>query len=214
MSVPSRLFAVIPAAGHSRRMGQPKLLLPLGGQTVIARLLAALAHSEIVAIAVVVRRDDVTLADEVARHGGWVVTPDVDPPDMRASVECGLRAIGDRFRPTAEDGWLMLPADHPVLDRDVLSALIGRWRTERPRFLRPLHDGRRGHPLIARWDTVPLIAALPSDQGLNRLLRDHAAEVVAMPVDSPGVLTDLDSPADYERLRNLFPSGDIPANSG
>ena len=42
-----RLFAVVPAAGHSRRMGRPKLLLPLGASTVIARMLAALARPEI-----------------------------------------------------------------------------------------------------------------------------------------------------------------------
>ena len=37
-------FALIPAAGRSRRMGTPKLLLDVGGQTVLARLLAALEN--------------------------------------------------------------------------------------------------------------------------------------------------------------------------
>lgn len=211
---PPRLFAVIPAAGLSLRMGRPKLLLPLGGMTVIARLLAALARPEIVAIAVVIRRDDVALREEVERHGGWAVTPDDDPPDMRASVECGLRAIQDRFQPQPVDGWLMLPADHPVLDYDALTKLIVRWTAQRPRFLRPVHAGRNGHPLIARWDVVPEIAPLPPEQGLNQLLRQFADEVVAVPVDSPGVLVDLDSPADYERLREMFPAGDNAANPG
>ncbi|MDZ4684148.1 MAG: nucleotidyltransferase family protein [Planctomycetaceae bacterium] len=210
---PARLFAVIPAAGFSRRMGQPKLLLPLGGKTVIARLLEALALPENVATAVVMRRDDAALREEVARYGGWPVSPDVDPPDMRTSVEFGLQSVSERFSPHATDAWLMLPADHPVLDRAVLSELIAVWRRDRPRFLVPTYHGRRGHPLIARWDAVPLIQALPADQGLNRLLRDHADEVVSVPVENPGVLTDLDSPEDYERLRGMFPDGDIPTKS-
>ena len=54
LSLP-RLFGVVPAAGHSRRMGRPKLLLPLGSSTVIARMLAVLNASAITATIVVVR---------------------------------------------------------------------------------------------------------------------------------------------------------------
>jgi molybdenum cofactor cytidylyltransferase len=182
-------------------MGRPKLLLPLGGQTVIARVLQALALPEMAATAVVVRRDDVPLREEAARHGGWVVSPDVDPPDMRTSVEFGLRSIAARFAPADSDGWLLLPADHPVLDRAVLSDLVTRWLMDRPRFLVPTHDGRRGHPLLVRWDVVPDVFALPPDAGLNRLLQQHPDQVVAHPVQNVGVLTDLDRPDDYERLR-------------
>jgi molybdenum cofactor cytidylyltransferase len=198
---PPCLFAIIPAAGHSRRMGRPKLLLPLGGQTVIARLLAALALPEIAATVVIVRRDDDPLREETARHGGWVVSPDIDPPDMRASVEFGLQCVAERFTPADSDGWLLLPADHPVLDQSVISELVTRWLHDRPRFLVPTCDGRRGHPLLVRWDVVPDVFALPPEAGLNRLLQQHPEQVVAHPVRNSGVLTDLDRPEDYERLR-------------
>lgn len=194
-------------------MGQPKLLLPLGGQTVIGRLLAALKLPEIAMAAVVMRRNDDALWHEVIRCGGTPMVPDVDPPDMRISVEVGLYGIRAKYAPNPDDGWLMIPADHPVLDRVVLTELITAWQRGRPRFLVPTYHNRRGHPLIARWDTVPLIRALPADQGLNQLLRNHAADVVTVPVDHPGVLTDLDDPADYERLRGMFPNGDNTTKS-
>jgi molybdenum cofactor cytidylyltransferase len=211
--VSPRLFAVIPAAGQSRRMGQPKLLLPLGGQTVIAWLLAALTRPEIAAVCVVVRRDDLALRDEIVRSGGWTVSPEVDPPDMRTSVEFGLQSVAERFFPRPDDGWLMLPADHPVLERAVLTELLAVWQRDRPRILRPTYQGRHGHPLIARWDVISLVQALPVDRGLNQLLRDHTDEVVSVPVDYPSVLTDLDDPADYERLRGMFPNGDNATES-
>ena len=59
MSHPARLFAIIPAAGLSRRMGEPKLLLNLAGQTVIARLLNALDHPRMTSRSVVVRQSDI-----------------------------------------------------------------------------------------------------------------------------------------------------------
>lgn len=198
---PPRLFAVVPAAGHSRRMGRPKLLLPLHGRTVISWLLQALALPEIIAVAVIVRRDDVALRDEVARLGGWAVSPDIDPPDMRASVEFGLRCLEERFTPADDDGWLLVPADHPVLDRGIVAELTAAWLSLRPKFLVPTYNGRRGHPLLARWDTVSTVFALPADQGLNRLLHNHAEDVVTVPVANSSVVIDLDVPEDYERLR-------------
>ncbi|MBW3539409.1 MAG: nucleotidyltransferase family protein [Planctomycetes bacterium] len=123
-----RLFAVIPAAGRSRRMGRPKLLLPLAGETVIARLLAVLDRPEIAARLVVVRPHDDALADEVARSGGTVVRPEVPPPQMRDSVEAALSAIRERWNPQLTDAWLLVPADHPVLSAEVVDALIDCWQ--------------------------------------------------------------------------------------
>ncbi|MBM81350.1 MAG: hypothetical protein CMJ78_12275 [Planctomycetaceae bacterium] len=89
----SRLFAVIPAAGLSRRMGQPKLLLPLGESTVITRLLETLRVPEVTDIVIVMRRGDQDLFNEVQESGATIVQPDVDPPDMRDSVEHAIEAI-------------------------------------------------------------------------------------------------------------------------
>ena len=63
--VPRRIFAVIPAAGHSRRMGEPKLLLPAGDGTVISLFLGALAVPEITETVIVIRKDDVRLKHAV-----------------------------------------------------------------------------------------------------------------------------------------------------
>ena len=85
-----RMFAVIPAAGLSRRMGRPKLLLSLGGQTIMARLVQAVQASEVSRTVVVARSDDAGLHTEVTNAGGCLVIPESDPPDMRTSVEHAL----------------------------------------------------------------------------------------------------------------------------
>ena len=201
MSEPPRLFAVIPAAGHSRRMGQPKLLLPLGGTTVIERVLTVLDHPAIAARCVVVRAGDAPLTEAVRRAGGLVRHPPVDPPDMRASVSFALETIQRDFSPREEDGWLLVPADHPVLDRILIETLIATWERDRPLILVPRVGDRRGHPTLFRWSLAREVARIPSDLGLNWLLSQHDRDVRELPVEGEAALTDLDTPEDYERLR-------------
>lgn len=195
----SRLFAVIPAAGRSRRMGRPKLLLPIGGETVVARLLRVLRRPEIVAAAVVLRSDDEPLRSEVAAHGGTPLQPEVPPPEMRDSVEHALRWIESEFHPSASDGWLLTPADHPLIESVVLDRLLEFWANSDTPVLIPTCAGKRGHPVVFRWSLVPEVYALPSDVGLNRLVRNHASEVVELEVARESVITDLDTPEDYQR---------------
>lgn len=199
----SRLYAIIPAAGHSRRMGTPKLLLPLGGRTVLSRLLDALDRPGIAWRYVVVRPDDDALAREAEGHGTTVVRPDVAPPDMRASVQAALDFIEARHSPAPDDGWLLVPADHPVLDGAVIDALVTEWRTAADdcEILVPVCGGRRGHPTLFRWRLAATVRDLPADAGINRLLHDRAAKVRELPIENEAVLCDLDTPEDYAALR-------------
>lgn len=198
-----RVFAVIPAAGQSRRMGRPKLLLPSSGRTVIARLLAVLDHPGIADRCVVVRRSDQDLQREVAACGATLLLPVVDPPDMRGSVQYALAQIAHRHAPAPEDGWLLIPADHALLSSAVLQALLNRWASTPVRILVPAFQGRRGHPTLFRWELADAVDRLPPDAGLNRLLQHYAADVVELSVSDPGVLADLDTPEDYQKLQRL-----------
>ena len=202
MSKNRRLFAVVPAAGHSRRMGQAKLLLPLGGRTVIRRLLDVLDRPEITERIVVLRRDDDPLWSEVSDAEATIVRPETAPPDMRSSVEQALAEIRREQSPTPDDGWMLVPGDHPMLSTTVFDTLIEHWNRHECLILVPTCKARRGHPTFFRWKLVDEAAALPRDRGLNELLRVHHQEICELPIDDRAVLTDLDTPADYEALRS------------
>jgi len=203
------MFAVIPAAGRSRRMGQPKLLLSLGGRTVIARLAEALRHPTIRETVVVLRREDEPLRAAVVECGATPLQPERDPPDMRQSVQHALDSIRERYQPAADAGWLLIPADHPLLSRQALERLLSEWEASAAEILVPTYQGRRGHPTLFRWRFAEEVPAIPPDQGLNWLVRRHAAEIVEVPVDDPSVIADLDTPADYaaalQRLKESDP---------
>ncbi|MBX3438570.1 MAG: nucleotidyltransferase family protein, partial [Planctomycetaceae bacterium] len=179
-----RLFAVIPAAGLSRRMGRPKLLLPLGQTTVIGRLLQLLRSAHLADILVLVRPDDAALANEVRQHQARVVQPDQPPAEMRVSVEHLLSEIEQRHNPRANEGWMLIPGDHPLLSATTLAKLIDEWRQHPDSIVVPVTNGRRGHPTLFPWTLAHNVRGLPLDVGVNHLLHTGAA-VHQVEVDDP-----------------------------
>lgn len=201
-----RLFALIPAAGRSRRMGTSKLLLPWQGTTVIEHLVGTLTRPEIAAVVVVTRPDDFKLHAVLQRTSAIVVVPDHEPPDMRDSVELGLQAIRQRFAPADNDDWLLIPADHPLLEPNVLDGLLRRWSRGDCEALVPTYDNRRGHPTLLRWSLAARVEQLSRDVGINALLRSSPNLVTEWPTDRESVLADLDTPEDYARWQQMLAS--------
>lgn len=205
MADSGQLFAVIPAAGHSRRMGRPKLLLEFGGKTVIRRLLDVLDRPEIADRIVVIRPDDEPLRVEAAAAGARIVLPGVPPPEMRESVEAALAEIRLVHDPRPEDGWLLIPADYPLISSRLLDELIAAWHCLRPGILVPVVEGRRGHPVFFSWKLAAEVAAIPPDCGLNWMVRERQDQLVEYPVADRGALLDVDTPADYRALLQIRP---------
>src|SRR5437773_1600912 len=96
-------YAIVPAAGRSRRMGSPKLLLPWGDSTLIERLLAAWRESRVNQIVVVVHPNDRELAARCGGERTTIVAPAVPPPEMKDSVTAALRRIEQSFSPRHSD---------------------------------------------------------------------------------------------------------------
>jgi molybdenum cofactor cytidylyltransferase len=194
-------FAVLPAAGKSTRMGRPKLALPLGSRTVLEHVVQALQTGGVEQILVVAGPHVPELAPLALAAGAYVLQLVEQTADMRATVEQGLAWLEERFHPAPDDPWLLVPADHPVLDPDVVRQLL-QARTAHPErsIVVPAYEGRRGHPALIAWKHVAGMRALPPDTGLNVYLRRQTAAVLELPVPSPAVLLDLDTPEDYERL--------------
>jgi molybdenum cofactor cytidylyltransferase len=202
-------LALIPAAGKSTRMGRPKLALPLGGRTVLEHVIAALRGAGVEHVLVVVGPHVPELVPLAEAAGADALLLPEETPDMRATVEHGLRRLERRFSPRPEDGWLLVPADHPTLDPSVVRQLLAA-RAARPdcSVVLPTHEGRRGHPALIAWRHVAGLRALPPGQGLNVYLRQQMGETLEVPVPTAEVLCDLDTPADYERLaRRAGPGG-------
>jgi molybdenum cofactor cytidylyltransferase len=202
-------FALIPAAGKSVRMGQPKLLLPLRGRPVLEHTIAAFHDVGVERVLVVIGPHLPELACVAEKIGAQVLMLDTETADMRATLERGLDHLEGTYHPDVEDDWFLLPADHPALEPGVIRELL-QARSAYPEhsIFVPTFEGRRGHPVLIGWRHVAGIRAWPRGLGLDTYLRACADAMLEHPVTSRGILLDMDTPADYERM-----NANIPANS-
>jgi molybdenum cofactor cytidylyltransferase len=197
-----RTFALIPAAGKGQRMGRPKLLLPLGGRTIVERVVDAFRTAAIDTVLVVVGPAMEELAARAEDAGAAVLELAEQTAEMRDTIERGLDWLEEQRRPSEDDAWLLSPADQPALRPAIIASLL-QARTAHPEhsiFL-PVYQGRRGHPVLINWGHVAGIRRLPAGQGINAYLHGQAEQTFLLPAESADVLADLDTPEDYERWR-------------
>lgn len=192
------IAAVLPAAGLSRRMGQPKLALPFAGRTVLEHVVVALRRGGVDRVVVVLGPHVADLAPVAGACGAEVVSLAEPTTDMRATVEHGLAYLEATQPPAA---WFLVPADHPTLSADIPGDLL-QARQLHPgcSIFVPTWQGRRGHPTLIAWSHVAGIRAHPAGEGLNRYLRRYAAATLEVPARSAAVVEDLDTPEDHARL--------------
>ena len=199
---PPRSFAIIPAAGESRRMGCPKLLLPWGDRTVIETVIRSWQQSNVThIIAVVATDDDSPLAETCRRMEIDVEDVSPRPADMKASIAAGMARILRDYDPRIEDACLIAPADIPQLSVTVIDALLAAHDPQRPQPISPVFEGHRGHPLLLPWRLAAEIAQLGPNEGIRALLDCHPPRLLE--VDDPDVVAaDLDTPETYRRLHD------------
>ena len=194
-------FALIPAGGRSQRMGRPKLSLPLHGRTVLEYVVTALRKGGVERVLVVVAPHVAELGPLAEAAGAHVCLLPAETPDMRATVEMGLTFIEQFWRPEPAEPWLLVPADHPTLDPQLVRRLLREYEQRgSASILVPVYEGKRGHPAVLAWQHVKDIRRHPAGEGLNTYLRQQVAVTREIAVVSPDILRNLDTPEDYERL--------------
>lgn len=199
MNAARRIFGIVPAAGRSRRMGTPKLLLPFGDGTIIGRVLDAWCASQVAKVVVVVRAEDQELARECARWPVDVACPEQDPPDMKASIQYGLRFVSERFAPQASDAWMVAPADLPHFESRFVNGLVAHEGS--PEAIVAARFGSRpGHPVLMPWSMAEEVFRLPADEGIRWLFQQHPVHYVDFPPRER--IVDVDTPEEYDELRN------------
>jgi molybdenum cofactor cytidylyltransferase len=197
------IAAIVPAAGASVRMGRPKLLLEIGGRTVIARVVESLRKggTELVIVVTPPVADSVSskLNDESIAAGAETINPSSQPTDMRASIELAIDYLaGHEQKP---DLVLLCPADSPGISSILVAKLVDRAGASPGSIVIPVAGDERGHPIVLPWQLAREIPAVPTGLGVNALVARHANRVVECTVEDSTVIADLDTPEDYERWR-------------
>lgn len=192
----TEIGAIVLAAGQSRRMGQPKLLLPWGNTTVLGQVTQTLANAGTVDIVVItggwrdlVEKEIAQLAKRLPVRA--VYNPGYEHGGMLSSIQCGLRAM----RPGCEAALIAL-GDQPQVRQRSVTDVIGAFGRPGVTVVVPSWQHRRGHPiLIARPLWANLLALTPP-----LTLRDFLNQNTLTYIEADeSVLLDLDTPDAYMR---------------
>lgn len=185
----ARLAAVVLAAGAGRRLGGvAKALLPAGDGTFLARVAATAAAAGVAEayIYVVVGPPHGAQVAAAARALGATIVENPAPErGMASSIALGFAAL-----PADVDAAFLWPVDHPWVRVETVRALAAAGEGV------PVYAGRGGHPpLVGRARFADLAAADAMPHGARDVLRGRLARIE---VDDPGVVRDVDVPADLE----------------
>ena len=198
---PSRVFAIVPAAGRSRRMGRAKQLLDLGGRPMLLATVEPLAAAQIAGVMVVTHRLIARQISAALPAGVLLGRNDDEHSEMIDSVRLGLRAWFERASVAERDGFLVCPADHPGITAADFDACLRAFRRDAGRIVVASRAGRRGHPIIFPASLAPFVQSPACDRGLNALPRAFPESVVLVACRSPAVTRDIDTEADCDRVR-------------
>lgn len=201
MSTDPTVAAAVLAAGRSSRMGHPKALLRLGAATFLERVVSAAERARLEPLRVVVgaHRREIDLAMPWLRPR-FVVNDDVDQGQLH-SLRLALRTLSQDC-----DACVMMLVDHPLVCPSTVRALVDAYAAYRPAMVVPRFRERRGHPVLFSHEMFDPLCNGPLEGGARRIVREQGVSPLAVDVEDPGVLTDVDTPEEYEQALNGFRS--------
>ena len=192
---------VVLAGGASSRMGgRPKALLPTGhgDETFLTRAVSALREGGVDDVVVVAgfHEELIGRAAELMAAPVRVLRNPAPEQGQLSSLLVALRAID---RPGVR-AMLVTPVDLPLVSPATVRAiLVGYRRTGSP-IVRPVRDGRHGHPVLFDRLLFDALRDADPEQGAKPVVLAHAAEGLEIEVEDEGAFVDVDTPEDYERV--------------
>ena len=207
---------IVLGAGRGSRFGgaDHKLVQSLGSSTVFGSTLRH-AVASLLPVVVVTTARHAELARLTVAARDIVVVPEADlvsrpldvsarPLGMGYSISAGVAQRADA------GGWLVLPADMPLVSPATLQA-VAQALVHHP-VAYAQHKGRRGHPVGFSAELYSELIALSGDEGARRLIARYPA--IGLELGDPGVLIDVDTRADLDLARQLHLAAAVRGSPG
>jgi molybdenum cofactor cytidylyltransferase len=182
------------AAGASKRMGRPKLTLPLKRGLMLERVLGTLRRSKIDRVVVVLGADMQEVRGKVKFHGETVLYNNRYKGGMSSSLKLGLKAM----HPDADAAMVVL-GDQPFVSTATIDKLVDAYVASRALIVAPLYRGFRGNPILFDKRLFSQIMRISGDRGAKIVVEANKDKLTEVEVQDRGVVFDIDTPSDYER---------------
>jgi molybdenum cofactor cytidylyltransferase len=191
------ISAIVLAAGESKRMGWPKMLLPWGQTTVIGKVVKTLEEGGVSDIRVVTggARIEVekALYDSAVK---FIFNQDYAGGEMLKSAQLGLSALVKDVSAA-----LIVLGDQPQIELPVVTTILERYATTGHTIIVPSFQMHRGHPWLIEQSLWPEILELRPPDTLRDFLAKHNHEIDYIDVETSSVIQDLDTKNDYLKYK-------------
>lgn len=201
--MPSRVSAVILAAGLSRRMGNDdKLFLPYKGSSIVGHVIDQVGASgvfEVVVVTSPLLKTQVEHLKESSCKAFKIVINDDFQDGMTTSIQRGIRSCADE-----SDGWMICLGDMPETRTAEYDYILDQYSLACPADPKalavPYYCEKKGNPIVFSTAYRTDILTNPHKEGCKEIVRANHTHVVKVQMDTDHVLTDIDTKEDYYRL--------------
>lgn len=178
-------------------MGRPKLTLPWGNITIIEQVIDTLDQCSLYPIVVVTGRYDREIR-EILQKKPIVIVKNTryESSEMVDSVKLGINSL-----PPEIDATMIALGDQPQIRPSVVHAIIEAFQSTHSLLVVPSYRMRRGHPWLVEKGLWKDIIDLPEDLTLRDFLNRHNELIHYISVDTPSILSDIDTPDEYSKQR-------------
>ncbi|MDP1545484.1 MAG: nucleotidyltransferase family protein [Anaerolineales bacterium] len=190
------ITAIVLAAGESKRMGEPKMLMPWGRSTVLQTVISTLQTAGIKDILVVTGGAREQVERLIGQTVQTVYNEDYKKSEMLHSIQLGLAA---KMREASAA--LICLGDQPQIERGSVRSVCDAFLKTKSRLVVPSYQMHRGHPwLVARalWDEILL---MHEPETMRDFLNRHKDKIHYLNRDTPSILQDVDTPEDYLKYK-------------
>lgn len=189
---------VVPAAGSSRRMGRPKALLRIGGETFVRRVVRALRDGGCDPVYVVGTEGDADAAAEAAAAGATLLPNPAPGEGPITSLRIALGELDDSC-----SGVVYLPLDHPMVPASLIAELLEAAREHDAPLTLPVFGEKRGHPAVFGRALFPELLDATLEGGARTVVHRHLEAARLVQTTERGVVADVDTPDAYADALDL-----------
>ncbi len=191
------ITAIILAAGESKRMGEPKMLMPWGKSTVLQTVISTFQAASVKDILVVTGGAHQQVEALIGKTVETVFNENYQTGEMLSSIQLGL-SVKMREASAA----LICLGDQPQIEERSVRQVCNAFLAQKSQIVVPSYQMQRGHPwLVARplWDEL---IAMKAPKTPRDFLTKHSRAIHYVVVDTSNILADLDTPEDYLKYKS------------
>lgn len=186
------ISAIIMASGFGKRMGKNKLLLQYKNKAMVEHIIEKVMACDFCSN-VLVAKDEEVLNIGI-KKGIKVVKNHNAFKGQSESIKIGISASREAH------GYMFFTSDQPLLDVDTIKLLMDVFEKNNNYIIVPIHENRKGSPVIFPKRFVDELKLLQGDNGGKNVINNHINNVITVDVKNKYAMVDIDTWQDYEKI--------------